>query len=192
MKFVALLAAYLIGSVDFAVIVARTRGVDIHSVGSGNPGASNVLRTLGKVAAAMVLVGDLTKGLMAAAFGFVTGRSVAWAMLAGLLAVIGHCYPVFYKFKGGKGVATAAGVVFWTMPVVSLVLAAVWTVIVRITKTASIASLTVVVLTLPGALWSGLRGAALWWLAAILALVAYRHRGNISRMVKGSEQRVTT
>ena len=177
MKFVALLAAYLIGSVDFAVIVARTRGVDIHSVGSGNPGASNVLRTLGKVAAA---------------FGFVTGRSVAWAMLAGLLAVIGHCYPVFYKFKGGKGVATAAGVVFWTMPVVSLVLAAVWTVIVRITKTASIASLTVVVLALPGALWSGLRGAALWWLAAILVLVAYRHRGNISRMAKGAEQRVPT
>lgn len=187
-----MLAAYLIGSVDFAVIVARTRGVDIHSVGSGNPGASNVLRTLGKVAAAMVLVGDLTKGLMAAAFGFVTGRSVAWAMLAGLLAVIGHCYPVFYKFKGGKGVATAAGVVFWTMPVVSLVLAAVWTVIVRITKTASIASLTVVVLALPGALWSGLRGAALWWLAAILVLVAYRHRGNISRMAKGAEQRVPT
>ena len=192
MKFVALLAAYLIGSVDFAVIVARTRGVDIHSVGSGNPGASNVLRTLGKVAAAMVLVGDLTKGLMAAAFGFVTGRSVAWAMLAGLLAVIGHCYPVFHKFKGGKGVATAAGVVFWTMPVVSLVLAAVWTVIVRITKTASIASLTVVVLALPGALWSGLRGAALGWLAAILVLVAYRHRGNISRMAKGAEQRVPT
>jgi len=75
-------------------------------------------------------VGDLTRGLMAAAFGFVTGRSVAWAMLAGLLAVIGHCYPVFYKFKGGKGVATAAGVVFWTMPVVSLVLAAVPTVLV--------------------------------------------------------------
>lgn len=192
MKFVALLAAYLIGSVDFAVVVARTRGVDIHAVGSGNPGASNVLRTLGRGAAAMVLVGDLSKGLMAAAFGFVTGGSVAWAMLAGLLAVVGHCYPIFHRFKGGKGVATAAGVMLWTMPVAWLVIAVVWTVIVRTTKVASIASLAAVVLALPGAWWSGLRGAALWWLAAILVLVAYRHRGNIGRMVKGSEQRVPT
>src|SRR5665811_1328428 len=111
----ALLGAYIIGSLDFAVVVGQANGVDIRSVGSGNPGTSNVLRTLGRGPAAMVLVGDTLKGVIAAAVGWLaagTGGDPALeplAYAAGFLAVAGHAFPVFHRFKGGKGVAAAAG-----------------------------------------------------------------------------------
>lgn len=192
-----LVVGYLLGGVDFAVIVARMRGVDIYEVGSGNPGTSNVLRTLGKGAAAMVLIGDLTKGLIAAAIGWslaVGGEGYAApdsaAAFAGLGAVAGHCYPAWHKFKGGKGVATSAGVVLWTQPLVALGLAAVWGAVVGITRVASIGSLLVVVLVLP-ALWvAGVTGWPLVWIAAMMALVVYRHAPNIGRMLSGGDQKV--
>ncbi len=193
----AVVGSYLLGSIDFAVVVARSRGVDIHEVGSGNPGASNVLRTLGKGPAVMVLVGDALKGVMAAAIGWIAAgnevlpnSSVAFA--AGLAAVLGHCYPLYHRFRGGKGVATTAGVLAFVVPVAAAVLAAVWVVVVRLTKVASIGSLTVVVLTVPLAWWRGVRPPALWWLVAILVLVVFRHRANIQRMIRGSERKVPT
>ncbi|MGH8944351.1 MAG: glycerol-3-phosphate acyltransferase, partial [Acidimicrobiia bacterium] len=100
----AIVAAYLVGSIDFAVIVGRMYGVDIHQEGSGNPGMSNVLRTMGRVPAAMVFIGDTLKGTIGAAMGWVASGSpdpaVHWAFLAGLAAVVGHCYPIFHRFKG--------------------------------------------------------------------------------------------
>ncbi len=193
----AVVGSYLLGSIDFAVVVARSRGIDIHAVGSGNPGASNVLRTLGKGPAVMVLVGDALKGVMAATLGWIVAAgdvlpNSSLALAAGFAAVLGHCYPLYHRFKGGKGVATTAGVLAFVVPVAALVLAVVWVVTVRLTRVASIASLTVVVLTVPLAWWRGLRPPALWWLAAILVLVVYRHRGNIQRMISGSERKVPT
>jgi glycerol-3-phosphate acyltransferase PlsY len=192
----ALLAAYVVGSIDFAVIVARMHGVNIHEVGSGNPGTSNVLRTLGKVPAAMVLVGDTLKGVIGAAMGMVaagvTDPKVHWAFAAGLAAVIGHCYPVFHRFKGGKGVATGLGVLFWTAPVAATIDLVVWAVLTKLTKVASIASLIVLAMTIPLVLWRGVSGLSLVWLCLTIALVVWRHRGNIRRMVKGREQKVTT
>ena len=100
------LSAYLVSSLNAAAIVARSRGVDIYATGSGNPGASNVYRTLGKGSAALVYTADLLKGLAPALIGRLT-FDITVASFAGLCAVIGHCFPVFHRFRGGKGVATA-------------------------------------------------------------------------------------
>jgi len=191
-----LIAAYVIGSIDFAVIVGRMHGVDVHKEGSGNPGTSNVLRTMGRLPAAMVFVGDTLKGTIAAAMGMIASgvpdAQVQWAFAAGFLAVVGHCYPVFHRFKGGKGVATGGGVLLFTAPLVMLIELIIWGVIVKLTKTASIGSMTLVVITIPLLLWRGVEGMALLWLALTIALIVWRHRGNIERMIKGSEERVPT
>lgn len=187
-------AAYLVGSIDFAVIVARMHGVDIHNVGSGNPGASNVMRSLGRGPGAMVLVGDTIKGVIGAAMGMIASGTadpqIEWAFLAGLAAVVGHCYPIFHKFRGGKGVATGLGVLFFTVPLVGLIVVLSWIVLVKITKTASISSLIVVFASIPLALWQGVRGMSLVWLLVTIALVVFRHKANIQRVFRGSEQKV--
>jgi glycerol-3-phosphate acyltransferase PlsY len=191
-----LVAAYLVGSIDFAVIVSRMHGVDIHQAGSGNPGTSNVLRTLGRVPAAMVFIGDTLKGTIGAAMGMVASGisdpTVHWAFLAGLAAVIGHCYPVFHGFRGGKGVATGGGVLLFTVPVVAVIEIAAWALVVWLTKTASIGSMVIVVITIPMLLWQGVSGLSLLWVALIIGLIVWRHRGNIRRMISGSEERVPT
>ena len=192
----AIAAAYVVGSLDFAVIVARMHGVDIHEVGSGNPGASNVLRSIGRLPAAMVLAGDTIKGVVGAAMGMVASGvadpQVHWAFLAGLFAVIGHCYPVFHRFKGGKGVATGLGVLFFTVPLVGTIVVLTWLVLLKLTKTASVSSLIVVFGSIPLALWQGVGGLALVWLLVTIALIIWRHKANIQRMARGSEQKVTT
>lgn len=190
----ALVAAYVVGSIDFAVIVARMHGVDIHRVGSGNPGASNVLRSIGRVPAAMVLVGDTLKGVIGSAMGMIAAGvvdpQVEWAFIAGFAAVVGHCYPVFHRFRGGKGVATGLGVLFFTVPLVGLVVVVAWAILVKLTKTASISSLIVVGASIPLAIWRGVTGMSLVWLLATVVLVVWRHRANIQRMFRGNEQKV--
>jgi len=192
----ALVAAYVVGSIDFAVVIARMHGVDIHEVGSGNPGASNVLRSIGRFPAAMVLVGDTMKGVVGAAMGMVasgTGNPlVHWAFLAGFLAVVGHCYPVFHRFKGGKGVATGLGVLFFTVTLVGLIVVTSWMILLKLTKTASISSLIVAAVAIPLAIWQGATGLSLVWLAATVVLVVWRHKANIQRVFRGSEQKVPT
>lgn len=202
----ALAAAYLVGSVDFAGIVARMHGVDIREEGSGNPGTSNVLRTLGRLPAAMVYIGDTLKGTVAALMGLIasgiadplsvpphmTIQQVQWAFAAGFMAVVGHCYPVFNRFKGGKGVATGGGVILFTAPLVMLLEFLIWAIVVRLTKTASIGSMLLVVITLPLLAWRGVSGMGLVWVALMIALVVWRHRGNIQRMIRGAEEKVPT
>ena len=196
----ALLGGYVVGSVGFAVLVGRMHGVDIHKVGSGNPGTSNVLRTLGRGPAAMVLVGDTLKGVIGAFMGAVAGGLVDvvsvgeishWAFAAGLAAVVGHCYPLFHRFKGGKGVATGFGVLLFTVPLVALIVIVVWAILTRMTKVASISSMTVVAIAIPLVLWQGVSGLALIWLGLTIALVVWRHKGNIQRMVAGREEKVS-
>jgi len=190
----ALVAAYVVGSIDFAVIVARMHGVDIREVGSGNPGASNVLRSIGRLPGAMVLIGDTMKGVIGAAMGMIaSGTSdpqVEWAVLAGLMAVIGHCYPVFHRFKGGKGVATGLGALFFTVPLAGLIVVVSWLVLLKLTKTASISSLIVVFAAIPLAIWQGITGMSLVWLLATVVLIVWRHKANIQRVFTGSEQKV--
>jgi glycerol-3-phosphate acyltransferase PlsY len=185
----ALVFSYAIGSIDFGVIVPRLSGIDIYAHGSGNPGASNVMRTLGKKAGAAVMVGDALKGLAAAALGaLAVGGSVGyWSALA---AVCGHVFPVWHRFRGGRGVATAIGAVLWLAPLFGIVLAAAWGVTVALTKTASIASLGAMVLYVPGYALSGARGWSLVAAGTTALLVIVRHAANIRRLLGGREQPV--
>ena len=189
--------AYLVGSIDFGVIVPRVLGVDIYSVGSGNPGTSNVLRSLGKGPAALVLLGDGAKGALAAAIGTVWAGAVSSFMSAETLAVacafaavVGHIAPVWYRFRGGKGVATAIGAAVYLAPIFGLILAVLWLIVTLVFKVASIASLGAMVLYGPGLALSDYRGWALVWAAAIAVLVIIRHTPNIRLLAAGSERKV--
>lgn len=188
---VALVVAYLVGSIDFGVIVPRLMGIDIYEHGSGNPGTSNVFRTLGKKAAAVVLLGDLTKGLAAVAIAAAIAGSEPVSHAAGLAAVLGHVLPVWHRFKGGRGVATAIGAAVWLEPWFGITVAVVWAAVVIVTKTASVASLAAMVAFVPGFAIGGTRGWSLLWVAAMAAVVIVRHSGNIKRIVQRSERSVT-
>ena len=179
-------AGYLMGSVDFGVILPRLRGIDIYSHGSGNPGASNVMRSMGRNAAAAVVLGDIGKGLAAAALGdLVAGEAAGFA--AGAAAVVGHCWPLWHRFRGGKGVATAAGMAVWLEPLLGIGMLVVWGALVAITKRASVASLVVVTLFVPGFAATGHREWSLVWAGLVAVVVAMRHRQNVKRLLEGSE-----
>jgi len=185
----AIVAGYFIGSADFGVIVPRILGVDIYDVGSGNPGTTNVLRSMGKVAAAVVLLGDMAKGMAAAALGDLAG-SDALGFAAGLAAVAGHCFPVWHRFKGGKGVASTGGMALWMEPILGGVLVLVWALLVMAAKRASIASLVLAATLVPGLAIAGQRGWSLVWAGGAALLILYRHRGNINRLISGSEHTI--
>lgn len=197
--FPAIIGAYLLGSLNFASLVAQTQSVDIRSVGSGNPGTSNVLRNLGWFSAAMTLVGDLFKGLIAAAAGWMlyvlsgngsldSEENWVWVMALGLAVVIGHCFPVFARFRGGKGVATAFGVLLWVSPIWTLVLLIAWGLVVWLTKTAALGSLVAISGSLPLFWWrADLGSSALWLLAAMVGLIWIRHYSNLVRLWRREE-----
>lgn len=183
------LVGYLIGSVDFGVLVPRLFGVDIYAEGSGNPGASNVLRTMGRPAAAAVMVGDILKGVGAAALGdLAVGEAAGFA--AGFAAVLGHCFPIWHRFRGGKGVAAAAGMTLWLEPLLGLGMIVVWSLLVVATRRASIASLVTVAAYVPGLVIFDHDDWSLLWGTAVAVLVVVRHGGNIRRLLSGSERTV--
>ena len=183
----AVVAGYLLGSVDFGVIVPRLLGVNIYGTGSGNPGATNVLRTLGRKEAALVLLGDLAKGVGAAALGSWAGGPVI-GFAAGLAAVVGHCFPVWHRFKGGKGVAAAGGMVAWLEPWALLILLGVFVAVVALTRKASLGSLLAALGLVPALALFGHRGWSLGLAGATVALIVVRHFPNIRRLVKGRER----
>lgn len=183
------LSAYLLGSVNSATIVSRSRGVDIRAHGSGNPGASNVFRILGKGAAAIVYVLDLAKGFVPALVGLLVWDA-APAAAVGLCAVVGHCYPIFHRFRGGKGVATGGGVILAVAPLAAVGLVLLYGLVVWVTKISSVGSLAAVAAAVPAAALTGMRGWALSWLAITIGLIVLRHRPNITRLMRGSEHRV--
>ena len=183
------IAGYLAGSIDFGVIIPRLRGVDIYSRGSGNPGATNVLRSLGRKMAAVVVLGDLTKGLLAAMAGdLIVGSATGFA--AGLAAVLGHCFPVWHRFRGGKGAAAAGGMTLWMAPLAGLGFIVAWALIVGVTKRASIASIVSATALTPLLAVLGHRGWSLVWAGAASFLVVARHHANIRRLLGGSEHRI--
>ncbi len=190
-----IIGAYLIGSVSFAVVVSRLYGLpDPHAYGSGNPGATNVLRTGNKAAAALTLVGDGAKGFVAV---FIAQRvapaldAAAWTVAASSLAVfLGHLYPVFHRFAGGKGVATAAGIVFaWHWPL-GLALGVVWLTIAYGFRISSLAALTTAVLMPLGMFYVAGPAPVAWASVAIALLLFWRHRANIRQLLSGSERSI--
>lgn len=181
-----MVVAYLLGTFPSAALVGRRKGLDPTRAGSGNPGASNAYRTMGKGAGALVLVGDLSKGMVAAGLGLASGhRGVAVA--CGLAAVLGHVLPATRGFVGGKGVATAAGVTLVLLPVPGLVLGVAWVTLAKLSKTASVASIAVAVALPVAAAIDGRPLAEVGAFAACGALVVVRHRSNIDRLLRGEE-----
>jgi glycerol-3-phosphate acyltransferase PlsY len=187
--------AYLIGSVSFAVMTSRIFGLpDPHSYGSGNPGATNVLRTGHKAAATLTLVGDGAKGWLAVFLAQTLGPSYAvadWAVPAVALAVfLGHLFPVFHGFAGGKGVATAAGIVFALHWPLGLALGALWVVMALGFKISSLAALTTATLLPLGAFYVFGNSAPAWAMVPIALLLFWRHRDNIRQLVEGRERTI--
>lgn len=185
----AVLASYLVGTFPTATLVGRSHGHDPSREGSGNPGASNVYRLAGRRAAALVFAGDFLKGVAAAALGAAAGGRVA-ALSCGAAAVVGHCYPVTRRFRGGKGVATGAGFVAAVFPVVIAAAVVVWVVVVRATHKASLASLGAVVVSLAGVVALRGLGAETAIVTATALLVVARHAGNLARLMRGEERSV--
>jgi glycerol-3-phosphate acyltransferase PlsY len=177
---------YLLGTLPTAALVGRRVGIDPTRAGSGNPGATNVYRSAGRRAGALVLLGDLLKGAAAAGAGLLAGDRTL-AVVAGACAVLGHVLPVTRRFRGGKGAATYAGAVLATFPLLGLAGAAGWALLAVTTKRASIASL-VLAVAIPAALGLvGTPGREVAVLAGAGAVVVARHRDNIARLAHGAE-----
>lgn len=196
----ATLGAYLVGSLSFAVIVSRVLGLhDPRTYGSKNPGATNVLRSGSKVAAVLTLLLDAVKGWLPVAlvqwFGPALGLQDGTLALVGLAAFLGHLYPVFFGFAGGKGVATALGVLLGLSPVLGLATAATWLVIALFFRYSSLASLVAAVFA---PVYYVFGNGVAWYLdsrialaiVAMSAFLVYRHRENMVRLLQGTESRL--
>ncbi|SIN90495.1 glycerol-3-phosphate 1-O-acyltransferase PlsY [Paraburkholderia phenazinium] len=187
--------AYLIGSVSFAVIVSSVMGLaDPRSYGSKNPGATNVLRSGNKTAAILTLIGDAFKGWLAvwlvSHFGARYGLDDTAIALAAIAVFLGHLYPVFFRFKGGKGVATAAGVLLAINPVLGIATLLTWLIVAFFTRYSSLAALAAAVFA---PLFDGfLFGANIIALSIVVmsSLLIWRHRGNIAKLMAGQESRI--
>ncbi|KAB2312547.1 glycerol-3-phosphate 1-O-acyltransferase PlsY [Betaproteobacteria bacterium SCN2] len=188
------LGAYLIGSLSFAVIVARAMGLpDPRTFGSGNPGATNVLRTGKKAAAALTLLGDAAKGWLAVWLAGIVGAHFGAQILAVHLAAIavflGHLFPVFFGFKGGKGVATALGIMLALDPWMGLAVFATWLIVFVVSRISSLSALTAAVLApVYGAYFTASRATVIT-LCVLTVLLLWRHRANIQRLLAGEEGR---
>ena len=193
--FVFVLVAYLIGSVSFAVVTSKAFGLpDPHSYGSGNPGATNVLRTGNKAAAALTLVGDGIKGWLAVWLAVQFGPAFAvpaWTLPAVALAVfLGHLFPIYHRFAGGKGVATAAGVIIALHWPLGVALAVVWLVLAFGFRISSLAALVAAVFAPAGAFYVFGNTPMAWVMVPIALLLFWRHRSNIRQLFAGAERTI--
>jgi glycerol-3-phosphate acyltransferase PlsY len=181
------LLAYLLGSLSFAILLSRlSGGPDPRASGSGNPGATNMLRVAGKKLAVLTLLGDLLKGLLPVLVAYLLGLSIQQQAWIGLAAVVGHLYPLYFRFKGGKGVATAAGMLLGLYPPAALLALAAWALTFILTRTSSLASLIATPLTLPLLAWQ--QPAALLPMCVLTGLIVWRHRGNLRDLLAGRER----
>ncbi len=184
--------AYLFGSLSAAIVLCRLLGLpDPRTQGSGNPGATNVLRIGGKKAAAATLLLDMLKGLLPVLLARALGTPVEIQAAVAFAAFLGHLYPVFFRFQGGKGVATALGVLLGLNWLVGLATIATWLIMALLFRISSLAALTAMLLT-PGYFWLLDRQPPLLiTMALITAMLFWRHRGNIRKLIDGSESRIS-
>ena len=185
--------SYLLGSLPFAVVISRVMGLaDPRTYGSGNPGATNVLRTGNRLAAALTLVGDAAKGAVAVGIGVALEQGQEWLPIAcGAAAFLGHVFPVFLRFRGGKGVATYLGVLLAFDPMVGVAVCALWLAVALLVRFSSLASLSCAVAApLILYLWRGSGIEILALVAAMSALLIWRHRSNIGKLLAGQESRI--
>lgn len=186
----AIIASYLIGSIPFGLITGKLwADIDVREYGSGNIGTSNVLRTVGPAAAIIVFALDVAKGAVAVYLGSLVGGDFV-RIMAGVAAIAGHNWPIYLKFKGGKGIATSLGAVISLTPVIALVLLGFWIVIVGLTRYISLGSVAVAVLF---PFFLIISRAPLTYILAgalISAFAIYRHRSNIQRLLAGTEHKI--
>ena len=185
----ALALAYLLGSIPFALIAGKLHGVDLREAGSGNLGATNVFRTLGRTAGVAVMVLDIAKGA-AAVLVAVALTNNPWPLAAAALAILGHVFPVWTHFKGGKGVAVGAGAMIGLVPSASGVLLVLWILLVVFTRYVSVASIVAALAAAPLAYVCGAPWSYVVFIALAGVFVIYKHRENIVRLVHGDESRI--
>jgi len=184
--------AYLLGSVSSAIIICRLMGLpDPRTQGSSNPGATNVLRIGGKTAGAITLLGDGLKGLIPMLAGHLLDADPALLAVTGLAAFLGHLYPAFFGFRGGKGVATALGVQFGLYWPIGLTVAAIWLFVAKALKISSVSGLVCMALA-PLVIWLFRPEPILVWMQVLISLLLFwRHRSNIWNLLSGSEGKLT-
>jgi glycerol-3-phosphate acyltransferase PlsY len=218
---VIVIAGYLLGSIPFGLLVANARGVDIRAAGSGNIGATNVWRVMGRTWGLLTFFCDAAKGWLAVFVAFKIAASWGWdlrgardkvigyehldpsyaGIAAALGCILGHNFPVWLKFKGGKGVATSLGVIFGMMPLASLIILAIWALVLKVSRYVSLASLiaaaalpvvVMILMTLwPAQWWGTVRGWGNFYFAVAAALLVWkRHVPNIKRLLAGTELRM--
>ncbi len=181
------LFGYLLGSVSFALVAAKRAGVDLRAEGSGNPGATNVGRVLGKRTGRVVLGLDLAKGALPAGLALAfLGADSPWTAATGTAAVAGHCFPLWHRLRGGKGAATAAGVLLVLAPIAGVAAALTYLLGKRVTKRASVGSLLGALVGAATTL-ATTTGPRVWMACAIVVLVFARHANNIARLAGGTE-----
>jgi glycerol-3-phosphate acyltransferase PlsY len=185
-----ILVGYLAGSVPFAFLLARRRGVDVRRVGSGNVGAANVMRTTGVGRAIAVMALDVAKGAAAVVFVHLSNGGVVVPALAGAAAVVGHIYPVWLRFHGGKGIAVAAGVFGVLTPIATGIAVTLFVVTVWTTRYISLGSVAATIALPPAAWLTGAPGAVVGAAAGSAGLILFRHRANLLRLRRGVERKI--
>jgi len=185
-----LVASYLLGSIPFCYLVARQRGVDVRTVGSGNVGATNVMRSVGKGAGLVAFVLDAAKGAVAALIAQRAGLGPTQAALAAVAAIIGHMYPVWLRFQGGKGVATGAGAFLPLAPIATVVALVVFALTLALTRYVSLGSMLGSVALAVSAAVMGASRPVVIAAALMAALIVWKHRANIRRLADGTESRI--
>lgn len=184
----AIVIGYFLGDISPAILIGRLKGVDIRSKGSGNAGTTNVLRVLGKKAAAATLIIDILKGVAAVLIGRWAG-SETLAVICGLAAFCGHIWPVFFHFRGGKGIATGFGVLLTLSPIMGLICLAVAAVGMLVSKRVSVGSLLAAAALLPVAWFCDPKD--FFWFCLMAVIVYIKHRANIVRLLHGQEPKVS-
>lgn len=187
---VILITAYILGSIPFSLIIARlSKGIDVRSSGSGNVGATNVLRTVGKKEAAIALTGDILKGTLSVWMAIIFLQDF-WVGVTAILVVLGHVFPVFSGFKGGKGVATSLGALIVIVPSAVIIAVFTWILVLVISRLASLASI-IASLAMPFICWS-LKTPVSFIMAAVVTsvIILLKHTGNMKRIYNGTESRV--
>lgn len=191
LSYLLLILAYLLGSISTAILTCKTMGLpDPRTVGSNNPGATNVLRYGGKKAAALTLIGDLFKGLIPVLIAKLAGMDNLWITLIGIAAFLGHLYPIYFKFQGGKGVATAFGVYLGINGLAGLLIIGTWLFIAKILKISSFSAL---IATLLAPLYFYLithDTPITLGMVLVTILIYWRHRSNIQNIIAGTEDKI--
>ncbi|AZL16055.1 glycerol-3-phosphate 1-O-acyltransferase PlsY [Rickettsiales endosymbiont of Stachyamoeba lipophora] len=191
-EWIILVISYLLGSIPFGFLIARySSKMDIRTKGSGNIGSTNVLRVLGKKAALITLIGDMLKGVIPVMVVKFTTENLILLYLTGIMAVIGHMFPIWLKFKGGKGVATGSAILLCISPKIGIMTCLTWLLVFALSRISSLAAIIAIALSPIYAYWfCGLQPDLPLFCFALAVLILCKHTANIKRLLKGEEKKI--